>query len=305
MSAIVPRTLQVRSSFTNGTVRVEFELSHVPVLLRAQHRCYSARCRFSHSRAVTDGVVLEDWWELPSSTVVRPPEAEHSIHTTYHARASGRISASMLHGRIGADPGGRLPLYSYRLGGFIIDTVVAQRAIRCAYESDGATKKRDCPLMPGTSACVAGCTPTMLPNWTDLGETYWCSRVWTPAHHLETPAAVSASFFSCPWRPADLDSMLTSWAARRTAAFVECSPKCEQRRASLSGEALREYDARRARYYSEVVLDRNYFMQALPQACASRLCHAPHTQPRSRAHAKPPVRCLCIDPGDPSTLRGW
>lgn len=139
------------------------------------------------------------------------------------------------------------------------------------WRQDGATKKRDCPPAPPSSAaaaCVAGCTPTMLPNWRALGERYWCERAWTPSEHVELTAAASGntSFFTCPWRPSALGAMLNSWEARRAAGFTDCSPKCAARRAALTGAARAEYEARRAHYYSEVVLDRAALEAGLPHA---------------------------------------
>ena len=63
-----------------------------------------------------------------------------------------------------------------------------------------------------------------------------------------------------------MPSMLESWAARRAAGYTECSPKCEARRHALTGDALRAYEANRAHYYSEAVLDRAAIEAELPHS---------------------------------------
>ena len=126
-------------------------------------------------------------------------------------------------------------------------------SILCAYESDGATKKRDCPTH--ATACVPGCTPTFLTDWP---ADYWCTQPWS--------ARSVGGNYSCPWRPTDLSTMLDSWHARRLANYTDCSPRCEERRARLSGDALKAFDERRLRFYSEVVLSRATVLQAMPHS---------------------------------------
>jgi hypothetical protein len=179
-------------------------------------------------------------------------------------------------------------------------------ALRCSFESDGATKKRDCPprdrardgtdatqqeagaTVHGPTACVPGCTPTMVAGWEALGETYWCSAPppapppTTGAHggsgsggsgsggsSSTPPASVDelvSRDFSCPWRPTALPSMLASWAARRAANVTDCSARCAARRAGMSADELARFDAARARFYSEAVLDRSSVLQAMPHS---------------------------------------
>ena len=245
--------------------------------VNARYRTADARdALVLHQWDMTDGNEPERWWQPPGdlSAAASPSQSAR------HARDSDRLSASMLHARIPPDPNGLLPLYSYHLGGFVVASQVARSAMRCAFESDGATKKRDCPSATatsstlagggtngeGTTACVPGCTPTHLANWSILGDRYWCHRAWSDSQHVEAPNATGAGYFSCPWRPSDLDTMLDSWAARRAASYTECSSKCEARRARLTGDARRAFEMQRGRYYSEVVMDRAALLQEMPHA---------------------------------------
>ena len=95
-----------------------------------------SRALLLHQWDASDGTDPDGGWWRPPSAAETAAAAAAPANSYAHARGLDRISASVLSARIGADPNGKLPLYSYELGGLIFDAEMGLRAMRCAYETD-------------------------------------------------------------------------------------------------------------------------------------------------------------------------
>lgn len=111
-----------------------------------------------------------------------------------------RLSATLINSRMQPDPTGALPVYSYQLGGVVLNPDAAE--LLCVYEADAGSLRRNCPVpvrssgssaagsrspsndpTPGSDwgACVPGCTPTHVvvtdaPSDVDRARSYWCDE---------------------------------------------------------------------------------------------------------------------------------
>ena len=69
---------------------------------------------------------------------------------------SDRISAALIYGSMARDKPGNLPLYSFDLGGIILNP--EHNHLLCSHPGDVGSIARKCPTLGGSATCTPGCT---------------------------------------------------------------------------------------------------------------------------------------------------
>lgn len=138
---------------------------------------------------------------LPGSGEIYDQVAKRCCKST--SDRGDRISATLINGMMQPEPSGSMPIYSFGLGGIILNPM--NNSLLCSYPYDVGSMDRLCNPKGVSERCVPGCTHPWRAN--EPGGFLRCNHV-----------DESDSEFPCAWEPADLSLMLQAREHIRKAA---------------------------------------------------------------------------------------
>ena len=165
-----------------------------------------------------------------------------------------RVSATLIHGGMHADPRGNIPLYSFDLGGVILSN--RANKLLCAFAYDvGTIWRASCPYDPHNDYCIPGCTPADARGRPTAQGEYWCPNMDRSGDWDEQVDALPRfdgqfqQTHPCAFRPERLGDMM--WVRE--------------------GYAARDSDPpfkvwQDSKHYNELVFDADTFVRELPHA---------------------------------------